>query len=332
MPGGYAEYVDALRTVCELVSREDPAKADLNAWFQSQYKLTERGADERTKFLLRAGVLESASSRLSLSDSASRWYKTEDDRILIALLHSRTQFFGEMLAELRQESRTADRLRRAGKKFGLNWDSLTQVNYRRGWLESAKLIMLVDGGRLTITDAGRHLLSQLQIHQPLVEPLPTQARSTLQTENLGGSDYVSPTRHESTEGKRVFEVDPDLVDRGTTAHMDLQDQLAEAARSAGLVPRSPSSHDPQFDVAWQMDNLAFVAEVKSVTAENEERQLRLGLGQVLRYASLLDWPGANNVQAILAVERPPTDEYWIGLCKEHGATPTWPDEFKELFS
>ena len=140
MPGGYAEYVDALKTICELVSGNDLAKADLNEWFQNQHKLTERGADERTKFLFRAGVLESSSSQLSLSDSASRWYEIENDSILIALLHSRTQFFGEMLAELSKQPLTAEQLRRASKNYGLNWDSLTQVNYRRGWLESANLI------------------------------------------------------------------------------------------------------------------------------------------------------------------------------------------------
>jgi hypothetical protein len=51
---------------------------------------------------------------------------------------------------------------------------------------------------------------------------------------------------------------------------------------------------------------------------------------VLSYAFLLDWPGANEVQAVLAVERPPTDEYWIELCNEHKVILTWPSKFQEL--
>ena len=75
-----------------------------------------------------------------------------------------------------------------------------------------------------------------------------------------------------------------------------------------------------------------MAEVKSVTEENEDRQLRLGLGQVLYYGFLLDWSGVTDVLPVLAVERPPTNEYWVELCKEHGVILTWPDEFKDLFN
>ena len=133
------------------------------------------------------------------------------------------------------------------------------------------------------------------------------------------------------ERRRVFEVDPDLIDRGTAAHMDVQDELAEAVRSAGAEPRSPAPHDPQFDVAWQNGDSAFVVEVKSMTKQNEDRQLRLGLGQVLSYAFLLDWPGTSDVQPVLAVERPPAGEYWSELCKEHGVILAWPGVFEDLF-
>ena len=45
-------------------------------------------------------------------------------------------------------------------------------------------------------------------------------------------------------------------------------------------------------MAWQKDGTVFVAEVKSITAENEEHQLRVGLGQVLRYRQHLSALGA----------------------------------------
>jgi hypothetical protein len=131
---------------------------------------------------------------------------------------------------------------------------------------------------------------------------------------------------------RVFEVDPDVIDRGTTAHKDVQDALAQAIAEHDLEPLSPQRGDPKFDVAWVQEGVAFVAEVKSLTDANEERQLRLGLGQVLSYVHILEWPNAEAVRAVLAVERKPTADYWTTLCAEHEVILTWPGNFDDLFS
>jgi hypothetical protein len=129
----------------------------------------------------------------------------------------------------------------------------------------------------------------------------------------------------------VFEVDPDLLDRGTTAHKDIQDALAAALEDYGIEPLSPQGGDPQFDIAWIQDDVAFITEVKSLTVANEERQLRLGLGQVLSYIHVLDWPHVDDVRAVLAVERQPTADYWETLCSEYGVLLTWPEAYEELF-
>jgi hypothetical protein len=149
----------------------------------------------------------------------------------------------------------------------------------------------------------------------------------------GGQPYTPPTRGVPAEPPEalVFEVDPDLIDRGTTAHKDIQDGLAAALQAHGLQPLSPLPGDPLFDIAWVVEGLAFIGEVKSLTLANEERQLRLGLGQVLTYMHLLDWPHAHTVRGVLAVEREPTAPYWETLCAEHDVTLTWPDAFEELF-
>jgi hypothetical protein len=57
------------------------------------------------------------------------------------------------------------------------------------------------------------------------------------------------------------------------------------------VPRSPAATDPNFDIAWEHNGAFYVAEVKSTTPENEEKQLRLVLGQVLRlsFAKTRSW-------------------------------------------
>jgi hypothetical protein len=85
-----------------------------------------------------------------------------------------------------------------------------------------------------------------------------------------------------------------------------------------------------FDLAWKDSETIVVAEIKSITAKNESRQLRLGLGQVLDYRSLLATDG-RDVSAVLAVERKPTEQRWIGLCESVGVTLVWPETFVSLF-
>ena len=56
-----------------------------------------------------------------------------------------------------------------------------------------------------------------------------------------------------------------------------------------------------------------VVEVKSLTERNEERQLRLALGQVLRYRQLLA-AKARPVRCVIATERQPSDLSWQDVC------------------
>ena len=66
--------------------------------------------------------------------------------------------------------------------------------------------------------------------------------------------------------------------------------MAAALLKAGLVPRSQKMGEPEFDIAWRDDDTggsAFICEVKSLTSENETRQIRLAIGQVLDYVHAL---------------------------------------------
>ena len=154
--------------------------------------------------------------------------------------------------------------------------------------------------------------------------------------------YTPPPRGGEVPESLVFKTDPDKVDRGTTAHKDTQDALAEALRNAGLEPRSPQPGDPAFDIAWRggdAEGTAFICEVKSLTTQNETSQIRLAIGQVLDYAHALDslrkagalplrWKGVQAVRAVVAVERlPAEDARWAGLCEKHGIILTWPEEY-----
>ena len=145
-----------------------------------------------------------------------------------------------------------------------------------------------------------------------------------------GQPYMRAQRGGHPASKsRVFRFDPDAIDRGTNAHKKVQNLLADAVKARGWQPLSPSDSDPLFDVGWIVADAAWIAEVKSLTEANEERQLRLGLGQVLSYAHLVDW-GVKSNQPVLAVEREPSSCYWSNLCASHGVALSWPEVFDEL--
>ena len=89
------------------------------------------------------------------------------------------------------------------------------------------------------------------------------------------------------------------------------------------------SSDPPFDLAWWKRDILYVAEVKSLTRENEERQLRLGLGQLLRYSHLLR-KRAEHVIPVLVPELKPRDPEWGQLCKALNVKLVFPPDFEGL--
>jgi hypothetical protein len=118
------------------------------------------------------------------------------------------------------------------------------------------------------------------------------------------------------------ERDPGETERALAAHRGVQNELARLVLSRELKPLEPGPGDPLFDIAWWDSDTLYVAEVKSVTDLNETRQLRLGLGQILDYQDSLS-DSAKRVEAILALERRPTEERWLGLCEQHGVRVFW---------
>lgn len=96
-------------------------------------------------------------------------------------------------------------------------------------------------------------------------------------ENIG-SGYRRADEEASVGAYDPMDVDPAVVERGTRGHAITQNGLAEHLESRGISPRSPAPAEPDYDLAWEVGNIVYVAEVKSVTNRNEERQLRLGLG------------------------------------------------------
>ncbi|WP_206744642.1 hypothetical protein [Actinopolymorpha singaporensis] len=144
-----------------------------------------------------------------------------------------------------------------------------------------------------------------------------------------GQSYVAAAEHVSTAERDPFKIDPSVIDRGVQGHAMTQNALATVLRRRGLEPRSPQGREPQYDLAWIYGDQVNVVEVKSLTVGNEERQLRLGLGQVLRYRQVLS-NGPESVRAVLAVERAPSDLSWRDLCSNLDVLLCWPPDFEGL--
>ena len=129
--------------------------------------------------------------------------------------------------------------------------------------------------------------------------------------------------HAANEGVDVslrsdlVEAEYNALERAVQSHALIQNAVAAAAAAAGLVPWSPPYAGPAFDIAISSgDGRVFVVEVKSATTENLELQLRLGLGQVLRYTHMVQ-SHAQPVIPVIAIELRP-DGSWTDLLSELG--------------
>lgn len=123
--------------------------------------------------------------------------------------------------------------------------------------------------------------------------------------------------------------DPDIVGRGYRAHEHTCNALAAHLKSLGIRPLEQEKWDPPFDLAWRKEGTLYVAEVKSLTRENEAHQLRLGLGQLLYYSHLLR-KRADHVVPVLTPEREPRDPEWAQLCNALSIRLAFPPDFEAL--
>jgi hypothetical protein len=144
-------------------------------------------------------------------------------------------------------------------------------------------------------------------------------------EPIVGAEYRTADEDASVGERDPFSIDPAIVERGLHSHAATQNALADFLKNKHFSPSSPSPKEPNYDIAWKYNDEIWIAEIKSVTNANEEKQLRLGLGQVLRYCHLMKTKG--NVHGVLVLERAPSDFTWIDLCKAHNILLVWPEVF-----
>jgi hypothetical protein len=164
----------------------------------------------------------------------------------------------------------------------------------------------------------------------VIEDLPASISSWAPVKSSGppGQPYrVVPNPPFQVE-RDPFSVDPAVVERALKSHKDLQNGLAGFLGERGLEPRTPEALDIPWDLLWQNGDDTWVAEVKSLTRSNEERQLRLGLGQLLIYRQRL-LSVHDSVRPALLVEWKPIDPDWHELCAQLGIALLWPAVISE---
>lgn len=158
----------------------------------------------------------------------------------------------------------------------------------------------------------------------VVDPPPVVIRSSGQPPHL---PYIDEPERTGFLASRSRHFDPESAENASQEHRKTQNALAAWARRNEYDPIRPDG-DPLFDVGWWQSERFFVAEVKSLGADNEIRQVRLGLGQVLDYRKQLRDVGVDAI-AVLAVSREPASSYWEELSRELGVVFCWPP-FDEL--
>ncbi len=172
LPGGHDGYLTWLEGLCRYIQDDRPQRDRLLDWLESTFSLSSKSADHRVSLLLKVGLLEMDGGVCGVATPTQRWLDSGDATVLIAQIHSRTKFIGEMLHEVKVAQDTSNALRRrdllavANERYGFGWTTTNQIDFRRGWLQSAKLITANSQKRFEITQLGRALLDRLTLHEP----------------------------------------------------------------------------------------------------------------------------------------------------------------------
>ena len=248
LPGGYDGYLTWLEAVCHYIRDDRPRRDELHGWLEKRFSLTSNSAYLRVAFLLKVGLLDMDGGVCGVAEPTQRWLDNGDGTLLIAQIHSRTQFIGEMLHEVRvaQDAQHAlhtwDLLAVANRRYGFGWINATQIDNRRGWLQSTKLIIVNSEKRFEITSTGRALLERLELQPPTAEAS-SESRPVSKREETGTpATHADPESDSSTPDE---ESDSATGTTGEPAETAAGRALAEELRTAAV----DSSNHTRFESA-----------------------------------------------------------------------------------
>ncbi len=121
IPGGVAGYEATLRKVLAHVRDASPGQPALHGFLIREFAIAASYAEHMTQFLGKASLLRWSESTAALTHHAEHWLATGDRDYLVALLHSRVRFVGELLGELRQPTNAMALRRAAHQHYGMHW-------------------------------------------------------------------------------------------------------------------------------------------------------------------------------------------------------------------
>jgi len=166
LPGGIDDYLKNLSDILDRVADLRPARSDLEGWLQDHFSVTEANARYLLLFLMRLGILREQAGHVEPTSEGTRFLATADRDFLVALLHARVRFIGELL-ELTQKTHSIDELlQEANRRYDLGWSTRAQIDRRVGWLRAAGTLKIDEEGRLSLTEGGQAILSRVKIFEP----------------------------------------------------------------------------------------------------------------------------------------------------------------------
>lgn len=174
LPGGIDAYQQVLADILNHVDTAQPARDELDEWVASHFEVTPRRAALVVGFLGRAGLLRLEPARVQVTPDGQRWFTDRDPAFLLALVHGRVRYVGEMLSALDMPQSPDALLRHANAVYEMRWATGGQISRRRQLLGGVGAIELDDEGRIARTAFGESVLEQLDIAAPQA---PTEPRS-----------------------------------------------------------------------------------------------------------------------------------------------------------
>lgn len=120
------------------------------------------------------------------------------------------------------------------------------------------------------------------------------------TSNLGEYKTVDE-RASSAKREITIYRDQAKLDRADNAHRQLVNLVADRVRRRGSLPRN----NVYIDLAARIDEGDYIFEMKSITEDNANGQVRMGISQLYEYRYLQNIPDANLV-LVLENNLPPS--------------------------
>ncbi len=128
IPGGYDEYLESLRWMATSIRGWRVARAEFEVAIMHYFSIRPSYASEIVKFLLKTKLIHVHSGACTLADVTELWVSSDDDADLIAQLHRKAQFIGEMLALLGDPMTVPELRHKACEQYSMPWESNQQIN------------------------------------------------------------------------------------------------------------------------------------------------------------------------------------------------------------